>query len=107
MARARNKKVSHPARRTAETPTPAGKAHRKASAEDYVATFPIVGVGASAGGLNAYIELLRALPSDTGMAYVLVQHMDPTHQSMLSEILARECRLPVTEVSNHTRTEPN
>jgi len=51
--------------------------------------FPIVGIGASAGGLNAYSKLLKALPLDTGMAFVLVQHLDPKHASMLPELLGR------------------
>ena len=51
--------------------------------------FPIVGIGASAGGLEAFTQLLNALPVDTGMAFVLVQHLAPTHASMLAEILSR------------------
>jgi len=54
-----------------------------------------VGIGASAGGLEALIELLGALPT-TGMAFIVVQHLDPTHESLLSEILARKSALPVT-----------
>lgn len=59
--------------------------------------FPIVGIGASAGGLEAFRELLRFLPVDAGMAYVLVQHLDPTHESLLSDLLARVTRMPVHE----------
>src|SRR5437764_14866975 len=47
------------------------------------AAFPIVGIGASAGGLEAFQQLLRALPVDTGMAFVLIQHLDPHHESEL------------------------
>jgi two-component system, chemotaxis family, CheB/CheR fusion protein len=50
--------------------------------------FPIVGIGASAGGLEAFTELLKHLPQDTGMGFVLVQHLDPQHESALSQILA-------------------
>ena len=53
------------------------------------ASFPIVGIGASAGGLEAFTQLLQALPADTGMAFVLVQHLAPTHASVLAEILSR------------------
>ena len=53
-------------------------------------TFPIVGVGASAGGLEAFRSLLQALPSKTGMAFVLVQHLDPEHESLLTGC----CRMP-------------
>src|SRR5262245_1073677 len=48
----------------------------------------VVGVGASAGGFEAFVELLQYLPSDTGMAFVLVQHLDPTHESKLAPLLA-------------------
>ena len=67
----------------------------------------IVGVGASAGGLEAFTELLRHLPDDTGMAFVLIQHLDPRHESHLTELLAKESRMPVTEVRGETRAEAN
>jgi two-component system, chemotaxis family, CheB/CheR fusion protein len=50
----------------------------------------IVGIGASAGGLEAIAELLGALPAATGMAYIVVQHLDPRHESLLSDISAEE-----------------
>ena len=70
-------------------------------------TFPIVGVGASAGGLEAFRKLLAALPPDTGMAYVLVQHLDPRHESILAELLAKGSRMPVSEVREDTAFQPN
>jgi two-component system CheB/CheR fusion protein len=54
--------------------------------------FPVVGIGASAGGIEAVTALLKYLPADTGMAYVLVQHLAPTHASMLTELLSRETK---------------
>lgn len=69
--------------------------------------FPIVGIGASAGGLNAYSKLLKALPLDTGMAFVLVQHLDPKHASMLPELLGRTTLMPVIEISDGLHVEPN
>ena len=59
-------------------------------------TFPVVGVGASAGGLDAFTKLLKNLPADTGMAFVLVQHLDPKHVSLLPELLARATAMPVS-----------
>jgi two-component system CheB/CheR fusion protein len=70
-------------------------------------TFPIVGVGASAGGLDAFKQLLGALPVDTGMAFVLVQHLDPSHESMLAGLLAKASRMPVSEVRGDTAVEPD
>ncbi len=67
----------------------------------------MVGIGASAGGLEASTQLLRRLPADTGMAFVLVQHLDPTHQSALAEILSRVCAMHVSEVKDGMRVQPN
>lgn len=69
--------------------------------------FPVVGVGASAGGLEAFTQLLGALPSTTGMAFVLVQHLDPMHQSHLSEILSRSTSMPVKQVENGLALQPD
>jgi len=71
------------------------------------ALFPIVGVGASAGGLEAFTQLLKALPSRTGLAYVLVQHLDPTHESALTELLTKTTEMPVRQVTDATLVEPN
>lgn len=67
----------------------------------------IVAIGASAGGLEAFTELVHALPADTGMAFVLVQHLDPTHHSMLTELLAKTTSIPVMEVKNGMKAEAN
>src|SRR5882724_1638089 len=69
--------------------------------------FPIVGVGASAGGLEAFTQLLKALGPGTGMAYVLVQHLDPSHESALTELLAKATEMPVRQVTDATPVEPN
>jgi two-component system CheB/CheR fusion protein len=70
-------------------------------------SFPIVGIGASAGGLEAFRRLLGALPTDTGMAYVLVQHLDPRHESILAELLSEATPMEVAEVKGDVRVEPN
>ena len=69
--------------------------------------FAVVGIGASAGGLEAFTRLLKALPGDTGMAFVLIQHLDPKHPSLLSEILSRASALPVTSATDDMAVEPN
>src|SRR6266446_6017053 len=71
------------------------------------AVFPIVGVGASAGGLEAFTQLHKALGSVTEMAYVLVQHLDPSHESALTELLAKATEMPVRQVADVTAVEPN
>ncbi len=69
--------------------------------------FPIVGIGASAGGLEAFREVLRFLPDDTGMAYVLVQHLDPKHESLLSALLAQVTHMAVCEAMEDMVIEAN
>jgi two-component system, chemotaxis family, CheB/CheR fusion protein len=70
-------------------------------------SFPVVGIGASAGGLEAFTQLLNHLPIDTGMAFALVQHLDPSQKSLLSEILSRTTQMPVCEVQDGMVVEPN
>lgn len=69
--------------------------------------FPVVGVGASAGGLDAFLELLRQLPGDTGMAFVLVQHLAPDHASVLSQLLTPATSMPIRNVTDGVRLRPN
>ena len=70
-------------------------------------SFPIVGIGASAGGLEAIKALLRGIPPDTGIALVFIQHLDPKHESLLTEILARSTKMPVHEVTDGMKVMPN
>ena len=70
-------------------------------------SFPIVGIGASAGGLEPISELLRNIPAETGLAFLIVQHLDPTHPSALSEILSRNAHIPVQEVNDEPIVQPN
>jgi two-component system CheB/CheR fusion protein len=67
----------------------------------------VVGVGASAGGLEAFEELLRVMPPDSGHAFVVVQHLDPTHSSLLTEILQRATAMAVTEATDKVAVLPN
>ncbi|HEY3492200.1 MAG TPA: chemotaxis protein CheB, partial [Solirubrobacterales bacterium] len=69
--------------------------------------FPVVGIGASAGGLHAFQEVLTHLPVDTGMAFVLIPHLDPTHESMMVPILSKSTRMPVKEVTEGLAVESN
>jgi two-component system CheB/CheR fusion protein len=69
--------------------------------------FPIVGLGASAGGLEAFEQFFRAMPVDSGMGFVLVQHLDPSHASILTEILQRNTAMPVVEAQDQMMVAPN
>src|SRR5271155_6056473 len=95
-----SKKIPHgkPVQRAKKTPSakpvPAAHALHPPS--------PVVGIGASAGGLEPFREFLEALPNDTGMAFVLVSHLSKTYKSMLSELLSKVTRMPVAEVRGVT-----
>lgn len=69
--------------------------------------FPVVGVGASAGGLEAFKKLIKVIPENSGMAYILVQHLEPTHESLLSGLLQKITNIPVHEITNDVRVEPD
>ena len=69
--------------------------------------FPIVGVGASAGGLDAFTRFLQHLPEDTGMAFVLVQHLAPDHESILADLLSKATKMPVQEAREGLPVTPN
>jgi two-component system CheB/CheR fusion protein len=67
----------------------------------------VVGIGASAGGLDAFTQLLTHLPPDSGMAFVLIQHLDPAHKSFLGEALCKATQMPVTQAVNGELPQPN
>ena len=69
--------------------------------------FPIVAIGASAGGLDALEQFFTNMPGDTGMAFVLVQHLDPTHKSILVDLVNRYTPMKVFEVQDGMKIEPN
>lgn len=69
--------------------------------------FPIVGIGASAGGLEAFEQFFRLIPVDTGMAFILVPHLDPDHESMLADILGRVTTMPVVQAHDQMEVQPN
>ena len=71
------------------------------------AEFPVVGIGASAGGLDACRKLLASLPADNGMAFILIQHLDPTHESMMVELLTPHTAMTVRQAAEGMPVEPN
>uniref|UniRef100_UPI0025DE8593 chemotaxis protein CheB n=1 Tax=Marivirga sp. TaxID=2018662 RepID=UPI0025DE8593 len=83
--------------------------HKKSSVDKELKenSFPVVAIGASAGGLEAITELLKNLPSDTGMAFIYVQHLSPDHKSMLTEILSKHTKMKVQEIDQMDKIEPD
>lgn len=69
--------------------------------------FHIVGIGASSGGLEAFVALFKNLATNTGMAFVVIQHLDPTRENKLPEMLARATRMPVSAATNDMKVEPD
>ncbi|MGB3798009.1 MAG: chemotaxis protein CheB, partial [Alteraurantiacibacter sp.] len=69
------------------------------------AGLPIVGIGASAGGLEALKDLVGAIPERSGMAYVIVQHLSPNHESMMDRLLANHTQLPIKKIEEGMRVE--
>ena len=69
--------------------------------------FPIVSIGASAGGLEAFENFFKCMPADSGMAFILVQHLDPNHKSILTDLVKRATPMDVAEVTDGMQVEPN
>ncbi len=69
--------------------------------------FPIVGIGASAGGLEALERLFAGMPPDTGLSFVIIQHLAPTHKSIMGVLLQKYTKMPIHEIEDGTRVEPN
>lgn len=74
---------------------------------DRPATFPVVAIGASAGGLEAFSNLLRSLPIEPGLALIFIPHLDPTHESAMVELLSRTTPLPVVQAAEGMRVAVN
>ena len=89
------------------TPPTRGRVAAASRRGKQAASFPIVGIGASAGGLEAIEQFLRHLPEGSGMAFVVVQHLDPTHKGMLVELLQRATPMKVIQVKDRLRVEPD
>ena len=98
-------------KRQAKTPASPAKGRLRVRAKSSGATsrppFPVVGIGASAGGLEACTALLKALPVNPGMAFVVVQHLDPHHESILHKLLSKTTEMPVIQVEDGMVLEPN
>ncbi len=104
----RSPRVKKPAARSSSEPVEDGaRVTSSVKARNASNAFPIVGVGASAGGLEAFTQLLEALPPDTGMGFVFIQHLEPSHPSLLAGALAKATQMPVTQARDGERVEPN
>lgn len=80
---------------------------QKKAAQRTISNFPIVGIAASAGGLEAYESFFERMPSKSGMAFILVSHLDPTHISILPEILTKKTKMKAHQIEDGQKIEPN
>ncbi|MBE0647790.1 MAG: chemotaxis protein CheB, partial [Bacteroidales bacterium] len=105
----KEKKKKQPAKRSkspsGDLGVPAKRS--KSPSGDLGATFPIVALGASAGGLEAFTQFFKACPPDTGMAFIVVAHLDPTHISLLPDLLQKQTDMPVCQVTDNKKIQPN
>ena len=88
-------------------PEPQGTPPEEGGQRSLEAAFPIVGIGASAGGLEALELFLGKVPEGSGMAFVIVQHLDPTHKGIMAELLQRATAMQVIQVKDRTRVQPD
>src|SRR5512144_265696 len=85
---------------------PTGKKPVKTTKKDD-GPFPVVGIGASAGGLEAFEQFFSNMPPNSGAAFVLVPHLDPTHKSIMTELLKRYTTMPVYEAKDRMVPAPD
>ncbi len=90
-----------------ETHKPAGSDKEAAGPADGPLTIPVVGMGGSAGSLEVFKTFFTSMPADSGAAFVVIQHLAPTHESLLAEILAQQTRMKVVQAHDALPVEPN
>jgi two-component system CheB/CheR fusion protein len=90
-----------------QAPAPAPEAHAAEVGRKEALPFSIVGIGASAGGLEALEQFLSHVPKRSGMAYVVIQHLDPKYKGAMVELLQHKCEMPVVEATDRQKVEPN
>ena len=99
---------NHKSKKPVRSPAPQRKSRKASNVNLHAARndeFTIVGIGASAGGLQALQAFFEELPGDTGMAYVVITHLHPEHESHLAELLQRHTQMPVQQVTSSTPIE--
>ena len=101
------KKVPSPASRATKPRKPVLADQDPSTVPEAAVSFPIIGIGASAGGFEALEQFLAHVPENCGMAFVVVQHLDPTRKGLMPELLQRGTRMKVTQVKDRTRVLPN
>ncbi len=95
------------ARKTQVLGPPTRAEHTESVADPARPGFPVVGIGASAGGLDAFIKFFKAMPADSGIAFILIPHLDPNHESLMVELLSRQTQMPVSEASEGQLVQVN
>ena len=99
--------MKHSKARAARPPERRPSSNAKSRTATAEPLLPVVGFGASAGGLDAFKRLFSAMPADTGVAFVLIQHLDPTRESLTADLVGTYTRMPVLQVEDGTCVEAN
>jgi two-component system CheB/CheR fusion protein len=99
------KKANHD--KVVKPPEPKHKKRAAVATKITKPRFPVVGIGASAGGLEALQQLFTNMPADTGMAFVIVTHLDPTHESIMPELIGKCTSMPVSAAKDGVTVQPN
>src|SRR5260370_10277333 len=107
MAKRPTTRKSGPRRRASGDRASADRREATPEASQGQETWPIVGMGASAGGLEAFEKFLGHMPPERGMAYVMVPHLDARHRSAMTELLQRYTKMKVVEITDGMNAEPN
>ena len=101
-------KKNPPAKRKAEKQTNAAVNEKKAGVKPKQTNdFPIVGLGASAGGLEALEIFFSHMPPDSGMGFVIIQHLSPTHKSIMGSLLAKDTQMKILEIKDGMTVQPD
>jgi two-component system CheB/CheR fusion protein len=106
MGKKRKKRPAEKRPRAAAKPPHAAARPPQPLAISQRQSFPVVGIGASAGGLEAFKRFLNAMPADNNMAFVLIPHLDPTHKSYMVDLLGRQSKMPVVEADQDMALQP-
>src|SRR5690606_2402531 len=104
VKKARKSSNSPKAPSSAQTPSPRPQGEANDTSSN---AFPIVGIGASAGGLEALGGFFSTLPDDSGMAFVVIQHLAPDRESLMPELLTRKTSVPIHVAVDETLVEPD
>jgi hypothetical protein len=100
-------RIDHDCQKESRPKAPLPSDKNSSGENQHPAAFPVVGIGASAWGLEALEQLFKAMPGNIGMAFVVIQHLSPTHKSIMGSLLAKHTSLAMVEIEDGLTVEPD